>query len=233
MFTAIFRPAYQLNQSAVWTNISLCKEYVSVLSRSDIHTLLWPRVWYACSGYRPNYHVYQKLLAKIPFQEPTPLLLLGRDMAQIHSNLQCNEFLSHRPFLHIFEYPIWLQFLAPDLQRHSYLKFPPWYISAQFFGKKSRCWNTCTLLAKLVVGADVHVWTIIARINDTRFQSLTFRFCCLLLSCACCKLFWPSKTAPNIFSADQALSRMLAILPEFFAGVLEYFQCYIAFPNSS
>lgn len=118
MFTVIFRPPYQLSQSAAWTNITLFKEYVGVLSSSDIHTLLWPRVWYACSGYHPSYHVSQKLLAKILFQEPAPQLSLGCDMAQTHSNLQCNEFLSHRPFLHIFEYPIWLQFLAPDLQRH-------------------------------------------------------------------------------------------------------------------
>lgn len=132
LFTVIFRPPYQLSQSAAWTNISLCKEYAAVLSRSGVHTLLWPRAWYACSGYHPSYHVSQKLLAKILFQEPAPQLLLGHDMAQIHSNLQCNEFLSHMPFLHIFEYPIWLQFLAPDLQRHSYLKLPPYSISAHF-----------------------------------------------------------------------------------------------------
>lgn len=118
MFTVIFRPTNQLSQSAAWTNINFCEEYVGVLSRSDIHTLLWPRVWYACSGYFPSYHVSQKLLEKILFQEPAPQLLLGCDMAQIHSNLQYNEFPSHRPFLHNFEHPICLQFLAPKLQRH-------------------------------------------------------------------------------------------------------------------
>lgn len=118
MFTVVFRPPYQLSQYPGWTNITVCMEYVGVLSSSDVHTLPWPRVWYACSGYHPSYHVSQKLLAKILFQDPAPQLLLGCDMAQIHSNLQCNEFLSHRPFLHIFEHPIWLQFLAPDLQRH-------------------------------------------------------------------------------------------------------------------